>query len=182
MARKLSEEQSLRRTVAADPRRQRDYGDAWETIARARTSLSSYERERRFLDGALGFNSTLFTHARTLVRLAEESAKPNAERLPEYTDARRKSLELALYSPAPIYVDYEQTKLADSLLFMQQELGATNPLVTKILDGKPPQQRAAELIAGSRLQDVAYRRQLSEGGRAAVESSDDETDSTRTPR
>jgi hypothetical protein len=174
MARKASEEQTLRRTVAADPRRQRDYGDAWETIARARTSLSSYERERRFLDGALGFNSTLFTHARTLVRLAEESAKPNAERLPEYTDARRKSLELALYSPAPIYVDYEQTKLADSLLFMQQELGATNPLVTKILDGKPPQQRAAELIAGSRLQDVAYRRQLSEGGRAAVESSDDE--------
>ena len=34
--------------------------------------------------------------ARTLVRLAEENEKPNAERLPEYTDARRASLELAL--------------------------------------------------------------------------------------
>lgn len=173
MRRKMNEEQTLRRTVAADPRRQREYGDAWDSIARARTALNSYERERRFLDGAIGFNSTLFTHARTLVRLADESAKPNAERLPEYTDARRKSLELALFSPAPIYVDYEQIKLADSLLFMQQELGATNPIVAKILDNKTPQQRAAELIAGTRLQDVAYRRQLAEGGRAAVESSDD---------
>jgi hypothetical protein len=34
--------------------------------------------------------------------MAAENEKPNGERLPEYTDARRASLELGLYSPAPI--------------------------------------------------------------------------------
>ncbi len=173
MRRKGQEEQTLRRTVAADTRKQKDYGDAWDSIARARQSLNAYERERRFLDSAWGFNSTLFNHARTILRLADESAKPNATRLPEYTDARRKSLELALYSTAPIYEDYEQAKLADSLLFMRDELGATNVLVLKALNGKTPDARAAELIQGTKLKDVEYRRRLAEGGSAALQSAND---------
>lgn len=174
MARKLREEQTLRRTVSTAPRKQQSYGDAWDQIARARTSLNSYERERRFLDGALAFNSTLFTIARNIVRLADESAKPNAERLPEYTDARRRSFELALYSPAPVYKELEMEKIADSLAFMREELGATNPSVVKILNGKPPVERARELVNGTKLQDVEYRRKLTAGGKAALDSSDDE--------
>ena len=57
--------------------------------------------ERRFLDLAAGFNTMLFGYARTLVSLAEENEKPNAQRLPEFTDARRASLEAALYSTRP---------------------------------------------------------------------------------
>ena len=41
-----------------------------------------------FIEGGAAFNSQLFGHARTLVRAAEERAKPNDERLPEYTEAR----------------------------------------------------------------------------------------------
>ena len=89
----------------------------------------SYIRERRIFEQAGGFNSTLFNFARTLVRLAAENEKPNAERLPEYTDARRASLELGLYSPAPIHEDFEKLKLADSLGFMVELLGADNALV-----------------------------------------------------
>ncbi|MBA2339100.1 MAG: S46 family peptidase [Pyrinomonadaceae bacterium] len=173
MRRKQGEEQTLRRTVASDARKQKEYGDAWDAISRARLSLNSYERERRFLDSAWGFNSTLFNFARTILRLADESGKPNAARLPEYTDARRKSLELTLYSPAPIYEDLEQAKLADSLAFMRDELGANNPLVRKVLNGKTPEARAAELIGGTRLKDVEYRRQFAQGGSAAIQSSND---------
>ncbi len=173
MRRKGQEEQTLRRTVAADTRKQKDYGDAWDSIARARESLNAYERERRFLDSAWGFNSTLFNFARTILRLADESAKPSSARLPEYTDSRRKSLELALYSPAPIYEDYEQAKLADSLAFMRDELGATNPTVVKVLNGKTPDARAAELIQGTKLKDVEYRRRLAQGGSSALQSAND---------
>jgi hypothetical protein len=173
MARKLKAEETLRRAVASDPRKQKEYGDAWEQIARARKGLPAYERERRFLDTEWGFNSQLFNIARKLVRLTEESEKPNGERLPEYTDARRASLELELYSPAPLYDDFEKMKLADSLAFMRDELGANNALVKKVLNGKTPEARSAELIEGTRLKDVAARRQLAAGGRQAIEKSDD---------
>jgi hypothetical protein len=173
MARKVKAEEALRRVVAADPRKQKEYGDAWDAIARARKGLPAYERERRFLDGEWGFNTQLFSIARKLVRLAAENEKPNAERLSEYTDARRASLELELYSPAPIYDEFERLKLTDALSFMRDELGANHPAVKKALDGKTPEARSAELIEGTRLKDVAFRKQLAAGGLQAVEQSTD---------
>jgi hypothetical protein len=94
-----------------------------------------------------------------------ESAKPNSERLPEYSDARRESLELNLFSPAPIFDDLEKLKLTDSLAFMSEQLGADNATVKKVLAGKSPGARAAELVEGTKLKDVAYRKQLAGGAR-----------------
>ena len=173
IARKARVEDALRRNVAADPKKQKDYGDAWDNIARGRQGLKSYYKEVSFLENGAAFNSELFGVARTLVRLAAEDAKPNAERLPEYTDARRASLELNLYSPAPIYDDFEKVKLADSLAFMRDELGSRNPAVEKVLAGKTPEARAAELIDGTKLKDVAYRKQLAAGGVKTIEESTD---------
>ncbi len=173
MDRKRMDEMALRQWIFANPDRQKTYGDAWDAIAKAHQSLPSYIRERRIFDQAAGFNTTTFGFARTLVRLADESQKPNAERLPEFTDARRASLELALYSPAPIYDDFEKLKLADSLGFMVELLGADHPLVKQIMNGKTPEARANELIEGTKLKDVAYRKELAAGGKRAIESSTD---------
>ncbi|MDQ3805847.1 MAG: S46 family peptidase [Acidobacteriota bacterium] len=179
LERKRKDEEALQRFVMADARRRKEYGDAWEAVAKARRGLAAYERERRFLggltlaDNGAAFNSILFRHARTLVRLADEGAKPDAERLPEYTDARRASLEGALYSPAPVYEDFERAKLAGSLALMREVYGADHQLTRKILAGKTPEARAAELIAGTKLKDVEYRRQLAAGGKKAIEESTD---------
>ncbi|HYY41425.1 MAG TPA: S46 family peptidase, partial [Pyrinomonadaceae bacterium] len=151
MARKVKAEQDLRRTVTSDPQKAKEYGDAWDAIARARKSLEAYERERQLFDIGRAFNSRLFSLARALVRLAEESEKPNNARLPEYTDARRAQLELDLFSPAPVYKEFEQARLADALTFMRDELGATDARVQKVLQGKTPAERAAELVSGTRL-------------------------------
>src|SRR5256886_204522 len=173
MDRKMMDEMALRQWIAANPDRQKMYGDAWDAIAKAHQSLPSYIRERRIFDQAAGFNTTTFGFARTLIRLADEGQKPNAERLPEFTDARRASLELALYSPAPVHDDFEKLKLADSLGFMVELLGADHPLVKQIINGKTPEVRATELIEGTKLKDVAYRKELAAGGRRAIESSTD---------
>ena len=173
MGRKMMDEMALRQWIAANPDRQKMYGDAWDAIAKAHQSLPSYIRERRIFDQAAGFNTTTFGFARTLVRLADEGQKPNAERLPEFTDARRASLELALYSPAPIHDDFEKLKLADSLGFMVELLGADHPLVKQIMSGKMPEARANELIEGTKLKDVAFRKELAAGGKQAIESSTD---------
>ncbi|HXS01811.1 MAG TPA: S46 family peptidase [Pyrinomonadaceae bacterium] len=173
MSRKKQEEAALRKAIAAKPEEQKKYGDAWDAIAKAHQTYPSYIKERRIFDQLGGFNSTLFGFARALVRLADESAKPNPERLPEYTDARRASLELGLYSPAPIHEDFEKLKLADSLSFMVELLGADNPLVKQVLDGKTPEARAEEMIAGTKLKDVQARKELAKGGKAAIEASTD---------
>jgi len=173
IARKSKAEAELRKSIAGNPEREKMYGDAWDAIAKAHKDYPTYIRERRVFDQAAGFNSTYFTIARALVRLAEENAKPNAERLPEFTDARRASLELGLYSPAPIHDDLEKLKLTDSLEFMVELLGADNALVKQVLAGKSPAARATELIAGTKLKDVAFRKELAAGGRKAIAESTD---------
>lgn len=173
MARKTKDEEALRKSIAANAERQKMYGDAWDAIAKAHQSLPSYIKERRIFDQAAAFNTTLFGFARTLVRMAAENEKPNAQRLPEFTDARRASVELALYSPAPIHDDFEKLKLADSLGFMVELLGANHELVKQVLAGKTPEARADELIAGTKLKDVAFRKELAAGGQKAIDASTD---------
>ena len=173
MARKSKEEQAMRKAVAANPEWQKQYGGAWDAIAAAHKAYPSYIRERRIFEQGGGFNTVLFGYARTLVRMADESKKPNAERLPEYTDARRASLELALFSPAPIHEDFEKLKLADSLGFMVELLGADNPMVKGVLAGKTPEARADELISGTKLKDPEFRKELAKGGFEAIDASND---------
>src|SRR5262245_60250739 len=173
MARKTKEETALRKAVAANPEWQKMYGGAWDAIAAAHKAYPSYIRERRIFDQASGFNSILFNYARALVRMATESQKPNAQRLPEYTDARRASLELALFSTAPIHEDFEKLKLADSLGFMVELLGADHSLVKGVLAGKTPEERANELISGTKLKDPEVRKELAKGGFEAIDASND---------
>ena len=173
LARKKAEEAALRKSIAENAERQKMYGDAWDAIAKAHETYPSYIRERRIFEQAAGFNSTLFNYARTLVRLAAENQKPNAERLLEYTDARRGSLELGLYSTAPIHEDFEKLKLTDSLGFMVELLGADNALVKQVLDGKTPEARANELITGTKLKDPVYRKEVAAGGAKAIAESTD---------
>ena len=173
MSKKLKAEQALRASINADPKRKQEYGDAWDAIAKGHKAYAEYARERRFLDLAAGFNTTLFGYARTLVRLAEESEKPNAQRLPEFQDARRPPLEASLYADVPFYADFEKLKLANSLEFMQSVYGPTNPLVQTVLKGKSPEARAAELIDGSKLNNAEFRKQLAAGGRKAIDESND---------
>src|SRR4029079_10779385 len=46
MARKRASEQALRNAVNADPRKQKEYGDAWDAIAKGRRDLATYARDR----------------------------------------------------------------------------------------------------------------------------------------
>jgi hypothetical protein len=173
MHKKHAAEDALRKAVAAEPTMQKTYGGAWAAIARARAGLPAYAVEQAMIEGGAGFSSRLFSMARTLVRLAAEDAKPDTERLPEFTAARRSSLERQLFSGAPIYPAAEQAKLAASLTMLRDLLGADHAVVRSALAGKAPGARAAELISGTRLVDVAVRKTLASGGRIAIESADD---------
>ena len=52
--------------------------------------------------------------------MRRNSHKPERDRLQEYRDARRQSLELQLFSSEPIYPDFETLKLADWLTWLSR--------------------------------------------------------------
>jgi len=173
LARKAAMESDVRARIAADPEKQKAYGDAWERIAESEKTLSGFEREHHLLERGDAFASELFHIARHLVRLAAERPKPNAVRLRDYRDSALESLEFQLFSPAPIYPELERVQLTGSLTFLAENLGAEHPLVVKIFAGKSPAARANELVNGSKLADVALRKRLSSEGQQAIEASTD---------
>ena len=135
--------------------------------------LKKQEVKYNLFEGGLAFNSECFRLARSLLRAGEERPKPNGERLREYSESGRVSLELALFSTKPIYPDLEKLTLADSLTFLAGELGEDDPFIRQILDGKSPRDRARDLVDGTKTRDAAWRKQLYEGGASAVTAAHD---------
>lgn len=166
MAQKEASENSLRAKVAADPELKK-YADAWKAIEEVQSQKVS------LLGQTGGLAGEVYSIASTLVTMAAEDQKPNAERLSGFSEAGRQSLEMQLFSPAPIYPDLELTKFADSIALFIERRGGDNPLVAQILEGQNPQTRAAQLLAGSKLMDVAERKKLADGGQAAIDASTD---------
>ncbi|MEI7902617.1 MAG: S46 family peptidase [bacterium] len=162
MAQKQADEARLRQAVAAKPELKETLS-AWEAVAAAQKVIAENARRHSLLEGGQGFDSALFEIARTLLRSAEEKSKPNGDRLREFRDSNRESLELELFSDEPLYDDFEQLKLGQSLTWLAGNLGFAHPIVQQVLAGKSPRDRAAELVLKSGLKDVALRRKLYAG-------------------
>jgi hypothetical protein len=176
MAQKKEADEALREAIGKDSNLKGTL-QAWEKIAEAEKIRAKNIRKYTMLEGArggpAGLNSTLFGIARTLVRAAAERAKPNGERLREYRESNLESLKLELFSEEPLYDDFEIVKLADGLTWLAEQLGYNDKLVRQVFQGKSPQERASELINGTKLKDVALRKKLYEGGQQAIDESND---------
>jgi hypothetical protein len=172
MQKKQEAEKKLRDAVAKNPDL-KSYAGAWDDVSKAIDQWDKIYVDWGLLEMGNAFNSELFEVARTLVRMADEDKKDNADRLREYRQSNRESMEQQLFSEAPIYDDLESAKLADSLSMFMERAGADNEWVRKTLQGKSPQARADELVRGTRLKDVAVRKELAAGGRTAIDGSND---------
>lgn len=172
-ARKVAEEQKLRDWVKADPERQKRYGQAWDNIARATDTLRDMRLRLRLLEQAAGSGSDLFNYARVLSRSAQELSKPNEQRLEEFAEARKPELEQQLFSPAPVYPKLEEELLGFYLTKLREVLGPDDPVVKKALGKQSPRALARKLVAGTRLASPQVRRQLYQGGTAAIGASKD---------
>lgn len=174
MQQKHEAERELRSFVAANSDRQSAYASAWDELAAALTAARSYYTEYYLLGNRRMRLSELYVKAVHIVRLADELPKPDADRLEEYRDTNIELLRRQLLSPAPIYADLERVLLDDGLTRMARILGYDHAATRLALAGTSPTQRAGQLVAGTKLFDVEYRRKLLEGGAAAVQSCDDE--------
>jgi hypothetical protein len=167
MARKSEDEKLLRensRIAGADP---------WGLIEAASLRERELYFPHTFIEGGAGFNSILFRYARLLVRGADERTKPNTARLREYTDGALPRIEQQLYARVPIYSEVEELTLSFSLQRMREWLGPDHPIVRKLLAGDSPDTLATRLVAETALEDPAVRKRLWEGGKPAVDASQD---------
>jgi hypothetical protein len=169
---KAADEASLRAAFKTNPKNA-NVGDPWEEIAQAMKLQRDIFLQFTYLERLRGFASGLPQIARILVRAAAEKPKPNQERLREFRESALPSLEQQLFSTAPVYKNFDTVLLADSLAEMLDALGHDNPDVQKALNGKTPADAAKEMVANTKLDDVAVRKKLYEGGQAAIEASTD---------
>jgi len=182
-ASKVAAEQAFRSKINLDPAKKRTYGSAWDTVAKATSELKQIRNPLGLLEQGSGlsgfpsqgsgFISQLYGIAKVLVRSSEELPKPNEQRLKEYVDSRMPVLKQRLFSTAPIYDEFEITTLTFSLTKLREVLGPDDPTVKKILGKQSPREVATALIHGTKLRDLKVRQALFDGGKKAVDASDD---------
>ena len=169
MAKKRQEESDFRTRVNANAGWKAEYGSAWEAIAAADKKAATRIKEDYFHK----MNSELGSYAMQIVQYVAETKKPDGQRLAGYHDSQLDSLRFELASTAPVYKELEIAKIAGALEQDRQEMGANDPYVQMVLNGKSPRDAAAYLVNGTKLDEPAVRKQLMEGGEAAVAASTD---------
>jgi hypothetical protein len=93
--------------------------------------------------------------------------------LREYAEPALPLLVQQLTAPVPVYAAREKLTLSFGLERMREFLGPDYPLVRNLLAEHSPDQLAASLVDGTKLADPAVRKQLWEGGQAAIDASTD---------
>jgi hypothetical protein len=171
MVRKQAFEKKLRNAVERDPKLGAAAGKVWDEVAAAYKTWTPFEKPYQVLERPAALGSNLFRIARQIVRLSAERAKPNDQRLPEYRSSALPSLELALYSPAPIDDSLETVLLAQYLEDVKA-LGEKEAPVKALLGSLTPQQAAAGFVRSTKLKDVAERKRLAASHDAVLNSAD----------
>jgi hypothetical protein len=172
-AKKIAEEAKFRKKINSKAKWKKDYGSAWDEIAKAETQMKSIFLPLFYLENNRNLQSRLFGIAKGLVRAADELPKPNGKRFREFTDSKLPSLKQDLFSEAPIYNEFEIAMLTFSLTKLREGLTADHPAVKAIFGKRSPAEIAKAVVEGTKLNDVAYRKKLFEGGKKAIDESKD---------
>ncbi len=169
MEKKRKEDEEFRSKVDANPEWKKEYGSAWTMEDEALQK----ERPRIKQQFFRNTDSQLSALAVQIVTYVAEIKKPDGERLPGFHDSQLDSMKHRLFSPAPIYPGMEIARMTGALQLDVKELGADDPFLKAVLDGRSPKDAANYLVSGTKLTDPAVRKALVEGGQAAVDASTD---------
>ena len=166
MAAKADEDARLRKSFMPTG----GYPDPWTTIEVA-TQKRARDTRSRWVVG-YGYD-TLFHAAGEIVELANETTLAEADRLSEYRASKVPRIVHGLLADTPYYKDLEIARLAGYWQEAIDVLGKDDPFVVRVLGSRTPLAAATAVIEGSQLDQLAERRKLLDGGKAAVLASTD---------
>ncbi|RME26980.1 MAG: S46 family peptidase [Deltaproteobacteria bacterium] len=170
MRRRAEAEREFRKKVESRPEWKKKYARAWDDIAGV---LERHGKEmlRRSMHNL--WASSLAGKAITIVKLVGELEKPDADRLDGFHDAQLDRLKFNLFSPAPVYPDFEAVTLEVAIRFALDHLPADDPFARVLSSLGDPREAAERLCSRTKLVDPEFRKKLVEGGRKAVENCTD---------
>lgn len=155
-------ERELRSRVAQDPRLKAEAGESWARIEEALQRRRGFTRELLTVNAC---GSSLLAMALQLVRLPQEQAKAPGRRLAEFKDDEAVQAILArLKKAAPFHPEAEIREFSLGLQEALEELGPDHAFVVAMLGGRTPEAAARAAMAGTRMHDAAFRRELLEKG------------------
>jgi hypothetical protein len=170
MGRKRAQETALLAALDTKPGLQA-YRKAWTDLADAMVWARAHENGRLYKNS---FGSrTLLGTAMQILRYAAEAQKPDADRLEGFHEAELKDLLRDLENPPPVFKDLDEVLLAWEFRRMADGLGADDPFVRTVLEGRTPEETAASVVAGTKLDGASFRRDLLKDRGKAVAASDD---------
>jgi hypothetical protein len=163
LEKKKKEEAEFKKALKKHPGIFEKTRDSWDRIAAAQEAHADIH-VARYLVSALVGRSEILRRAVAIVQLVAEKKKPNEERLEEYRDSALPSLELDLFSDAPIYRELEKTMIENSLNEILDVLGKDHAVAKAALGDDTPAGIAAGVSEQTALGDVKKRRKLVDKG------------------
>ncbi len=170
MKRRQQQELAFRARVASRPEWQKNYAGAWAKIeaslakGQQEFARQTYRKLHRF--GLPGI-------AMAMVLLGEEIQKPDAKRMAGFHESELSRVKFYLLSPQPLHRDLEAVMLELGFRGSLDKLPGDDPFVQMLRGLGEPKQAAESIIGKTRLLDVAFRKELIEGGSRAIAQSDD---------
>ncbi|HEY6344831.1 MAG TPA: S46 family peptidase [Bryobacteraceae bacterium] len=176
VTRKTVFEGKIRKAVLGDSKLGTEANKVWDDVAAAYKNWTPFEKPFQIVEEDPAPGSNLFTVARQIVRVAEERAKPNDQRLVEYRGGGIESAEAAISAAPPANLDLESVLIAEYLEELQK-LGDKDAPIKTILNGKSPKEAAEALVKSSHLNDTsaagaAQRKALAASHDAVIKSDD----------
>ena len=169
-AKKEAEENDIRTKLAARPELDRQYAPAWANIGKAYETLPPMAKRISFSFLAV---TRLGTIGSQIVTYHIERGKPDAERYPEYSEARLEALKRSILSPAPIYPEMEEALLVAWFEEARKTLGNNDPFIKAAFGDADTAEVVRRAVRETKLTDPAERKALLEGPADAIAKSTD---------
>ena len=171
MARKIRWENEFRARIRADDALQRQYGDVWNRIAALQPRLIEL-RPRAWLYQAGFLGAPHESVGNTLINYVRQTALPEDQRTQQFRGEALERVRTTLTTQT-LDAAYSIPLLANRLELARRYLPENDFLRQAMRAGETPLQAATRIINGTRLGDVAFRREIMDGGVAALESTTD---------
>jgi len=164
-------ELAFRQEVAKHPELQASAGESWTKIEQALKESATLTREALLVNTR---GSAALQTALTLVRLIEEPAKPEGERLKGFRteEERKASLESLKRTPRGANAELDQFNLERSLGEVVTALEPEHPFRKALLGERTPK-ALATVLTHSKVTEEAFRQTLLKGGLHALAASED---------
>ncbi|MFN0207036.1 MAG: S46 family peptidase [Planctomycetota bacterium] len=178
MSRKLAEEAYLKSAVYGSARLQDvtiqartprpelaiEVGDAWGEIEKTRAKFATRLPQLIYTNIPGGLAGIAMRFA----RFANDPGKDEAE-----ITKNSESLKKAMSADTPINAEMDEALMVAMFKLASEKLPKNDPFIAAAIGNQSPEQAAQNAIRNTKLTDMEFRKKLAEGGKAAIDASND---------